>query len=893
LGKIVRKTNSSTGGPVFVDVDVDRDEIVRIYPMDFADDDPKGWEVVAQDGKTYTPPRKTTYSVYTAGFKTMVNTNRRVLYPLKRIGFDVNGERNIEFRGESLAAQYPEIKEDPLYPGYERISWDEASDIVCNEMMRIKREYGPGAIACTPSSHHMWGNVGYRHSTLFRFMNFAGITYADHNPDSWEGWHWGGIHSWGFTGGLGNPEQWDLFEDCMQNSTMIVFWSSDPETNAGIYSAHESTIRRRWMKEMGIKMVFIDPYMNHSAVLWADKWFSPRIGTDPALAAAIAYVWVTEGLYDKEYVADKVYGFEQFSDYLLGKGEDGVAKTSEWGEAETGIPAHDIRALAREWAKNKTQLAAGGLGGWGGACRGPSGMEWARMMIALAALQGLGKPGINMYSTTQGAPTDYNFYFPGYAEGGIAGDCDNSAAGLELVYRMFDGESEYTRGSRPAASNLNVPASQFIPRFKIPECFAVGGKMEWRGKGFVGAQIEQQFHLYKYPADGFSRIQMWYKYGGPHIGTMGNTNRYARMYQSKGMPMSVFQSIWFEGETQFGDIILPACTNFERWDISEFANCAGYIPGSFTQANHRMISLQMKCVEPRGESKSDYEIFRLLSKKLGIDGPFSEGKSELDWVKQMFYATDVSKITTWERFFEKGYAVVPDAPDRPRTPAFRWYAEGREIDVPAPGRFRPADQVQFKGLQTQSGKLELYSNSLARFDASLEEQGLGKDETRPPLTQYIKPWTGWHFEDTDKFPLAVLSPHPRFSFHTMGDGKDAWMNDIKDHRVKVGDWEYWIIRINTKDAEARGIKEGDLVKAYNDRGAVILAAQLTERVPQGTCHSYESCAEYSPLGKPGASADRGGCVNILSSSQFIGKHTSGMATEHYRIELEKWDGGTN
>jgi trimethylamine-N-oxide reductase (cytochrome c) len=873
LGKIVRKTNSTTGGPVFVDVDVDENKIVRVTPIDFKDDDAESWTIEAR-GKKFSPPRRTSYTAYTAGYKAMVHSKRRVLYPLKRIGFDVKGERNELKRGEPVAGG------DPNYPGYERISWDEALDIVSGEMMRNNREFGPGAIVAEPSSHHLWGNVGYRHSTLFRFMNHAGITYADHNPDSWEGWHWGAVHSWGFTGGLGNPEQWDLFEDTMKNSTMIVFWSSDPETNNGIYAAYESTVRRRWMKELGIKMVFIDPYFNHSAVLYADKWFSPRIGTDAALAASIAYVWISEGLYDKEYVAGHVFGFEEFKAYILGE-SDGEPKSAEWGEKETGIPAHDIRALAREWAANKTQLAAGGLGGWGGACRGPTGMEWTRMMVALAALQGLGKPGINMYSTTQGAPTDYEFYFPGYAEGGISGDCDNSAAGLELVYRMFDGVN-----SRPAPSNLNVPNSQFIPRLRIPETF-LEGEMEWRGKGFVGASIEQQFMKYKYPTDGFSKIQMLYKYGGPHIGTMGETNRYARQYRTKDLPIAVFQAIWFEGETPFGDIILPACTNFERWDISEFANCAGYIPGSFSQANHRLITLQMKCIDPLGESKSDYEIFRLLSERLGIEGPFTEGKDELGWVKQLFHATDLPKITTWEKFCEKGYVVVPDNKTRPRNVAFRWFAEDREMDTPKPGRFRPGDQVQQKGMQTQSGKIELLSNSLLRFEKSIGE----KDETRPPLTQYIKPWEGHHYEDVVKYPISVLSPHPRFSFHTMGDGKDAFMNDIKDHRVRIDGHDYWIIRINTKDAADRGIGEHDLVKAYNDRGEVILAAQITERVPPGTCHCYESSAEYQPLGTPGESPDRGGCINILSTKKFIGKHTSGMATEHFRIEIEKWEGG--
>ncbi|MCD7948071.1 MAG: molybdopterin-dependent oxidoreductase [Oscillospiraceae bacterium] len=885
MGKIVRMTNSTTGGPIFVDVDVEANDgkgkIVRVYPMDLTEDDPKSW-VLEANGKKYTPPRKTTYTCYTAGYKAMVHSKRRVLYPLRRIGFDVNGERNIEKRGE------PQPGGDPLYPGYERISWDEALDTVANEMMRIKREYGPGAIVAEPSSHHMWGNVGYRHSALFRFMNFAGITYADHNPDSWEGWHWGAVHTWGNTTALGNPEQWDLFEDCMKHSTMIVFWSSDPETNNGVYGAYESTIRRRWMKEAGIKFVFIDPYYNHSCALYrAEKWFSPRIGTDAALAAGIAYVWVTEGLYDKEYVAEKVFGFEEFKAYLLGEGEDGIAKSSEWAEGETGIPAHDIRALAREWAKNKTQLAAGGMGGWGGACRGPTGMEWTRMMIALAALQGMGKPGINMFGTTFGSPTDYSFYFPGYSEGGIAGDCDNSAAGLTFVNRMFDGVT-----SRPAPSNLNVPTAQFIPRFNIPECF-IDGKFEWRGKGFVGASIEQQFHKFKYPADGFPRMQMYYKYGGPHIGTMGATNRYAKMYQSKLMPMVVFQSIWFEGETPFGDIILPACTNMERYDISEFGHCGGYVPGSFTQTNHRVITFQMKCIEPEGESMSDYEIFRALAKKLGIEGPYSEGKDDLDWVKQYFYATDLPKITTWEEFTTKGYAVVPDNPNRKRTPAFRWFAEGREPDVPFQGQPRPADLVQGKGMQTQSGKIELLSHSLMRFDQSLIDAGEEPDETRPPLIKYVKPWTGWHYENTEKYPLAVLTPHPRFSFHTMGDGKDAFMNDIKDHRIRVNGYDYWIMRINAKDAAARGIQDGDLVKAFNDRGEVIFAAQLTERVPPGTCHCYESSAEYDPIGKPGASPDRGGCINILSSGKHIGKHTAGMATEHFRIELVKWEEGAS
>ena len=188
------------------------------------------------------------------------------------------------------------------------------------------------------------------------------------------------------------------------------------------------------------------------------------------------------------------------------------------------MPACEIRALAREWAKKNTFLAAGGLGGWGGACRASHGIEWARGMIALATMQGMGKPGSNIWSTTQGAPVDYDFYFPGYAEGGISGDCENSAAGFKFAWRMFDGKTTF-----PSPSNINTSAGQHIPRLKVPECI-MDGKFQWAGKGFAGGDIQHQMHQYQYPAPGYPRIKMLWKYGGPWIGTMTATNRYAKMY---------------------------------------------------------------------------------------------------------------------------------------------------------------------------------------------------------------------------------------------------------------------------------------------------------------------------------------------------------------------------
>ncbi len=145
------------------------------------------------------------------------------------------------------------------------------------------------------------------------------------------------------------------------------------------------------------------------------------------MVLAIAHVWMTEGLYDEEYVAERTVGFEKWKAYVLGE-EDGVAKTPEWQEAETGVPARDVRALARAWGTKKTYLAAGGLIGFGGACRTATGTDWARGVVCLMAMQGLGKPGVNMGCLQQGTPLDTHFFFPGYAEGGYSGDLDRHRA---------------------------------------------------------------------------------------------------------------------------------------------------------------------------------------------------------------------------------------------------------------------------------------------------------------------------------------------------------------------------------------------------------------------------------------------------------------------------------
>jgi trimethylamine-N-oxide reductase (cytochrome c) len=430
------------------------------------------------------------------------------------------------------------------------------------------------------------------------------------------------------------------------------------------------------------------------------------------------------------------------------------------------------------------------------------------------------------------------------------------------------------------------PEGQTVPRLRIPEAMN-HERIEWHGKGFCGSSIESQFREYHYPASGYPHVQMYYRYGGSFIGTMTETNRYVRAYREGKVPTVVNQSIWMEGEARFADIVLPACTNFERWDIGDWAHASGYGMHKFEQVNHRLIVLEQKCIEPLGESKSDYDIFTALAGKLGIGDIYSEGgHTELDWVKRMFHASDLPKHVTWDEFAEKGYYLVPVKDDHKATPALRWFAEGRKKDTPDWGP-PPWDQVGGHGLATQSGKIEFVSSSLQRFYAS----GDVMDEERPVLgPQYIESWEGHRTTGlTEEYPLQLISPHPRFSFHTMGDGKDAWAADIEDHReLKDDGWYYWLIRLNPEDAEARGIADGDLVRAHNDRGEVILCARVTGKVRPGTAHSFESCADYAPTGEQGHSPDRAGCINILTSKRFITPTSPGQACNTCLIEVERY-----
>jgi len=841
-------TQCTVGGPVFVHVREGR--IVRIRPLVFDETDPPTWEIEAR-GKKFVPPRKATLAPYTLTERARVYSEMRLKYPLKRVDWDPNGDRNPQNRGKS---------------GYVRISWEDALDIVANEIRRIRKKYGPAAILAFTSSHHNWGLLTYKMGPFGRFWNMLGYTQMFDNPDSWEGWHWGATHSWGYYWNLGVIKNFDLLEDALQNTEMIVFWSVDPNTTAGGYWGQESARWRFWLKELGVEMVFIDPWCNYTAAVLADKWLAPRPGTDSALAEAIAYLWITEGTYDKFFVEKRTIGFEDFRKHILGE-EDGIPRTPEWAAEISGVPASDIKALAREWARKRTMLACGAMVGQGGACRQAYAHEWARLMVLLITMQGIGKPGVNIWGgAAMGAPLDWRFEFPGYSSGGWD------------VFSIV--------GKKRAENKV----TQRIYRLMLPEAI-LNPPVHWLGEGFCGESIEQQFKSYVYPdpGTGGAYIRMIYRHGGSFIGTMPNSNRFVEMYQSAQIEFVVNQDCWWQPETHFADIILPACTNFEQEDVSEWASPGSsgrYKPGGYglnnIATNFRIIVYQKKCIEPLWESKPDYWIYSELADRLGFREEYTEGNSMEEWIKKVFYNSSLPNYIAYEDFKRKGYFVVPPPPKgRKLTVSMRWYYEGRPDDTPDPQNpKRGTDQAH--ELATYSGKIEFVSQSLLKH--------FPEDKERPPLPRYIPSWEGYTSELAKKYPLQLVTPHVRYSYHTHHDNKCPWLDEIPGHRIKKGDYAWWPLHIHPVDASARGIRNGDIVKVYNDRGSVLCIAVVTERVRPGVVHSYQASAKYDPLepGKPG-SIDRGGCLNLLTPSRLLSKNAPGMAPNSCLVEVCKWE----
>ncbi len=361
-------------------VDVKDNKLVRFRPLHYDwkynPKDFNPWKFEAQ-GKVFEPSMKSLIPPLSLAYKKRVYSPNRILYPLKRVDFDPHGDRRTENRANSA---------------YVRISWDEALEIIAGEIRRVISRYGPPAIFAQADGHGETKCLHGPHGTMRRLLTLlGGFTEQSRNTDSWEGWYWGAKHVWGMEPVGQQGPQTNLMIDITENTRLLLHWGCDAETTPWGWSGQLASRLCYWFSELGVKQVFISPDLNYAAAVHADKWIPILPNTDAALHLAIAYTWISEGTYDKDYLVTHSVGFDKFQEYVTGK-EDGIPKTPKWAEPKCGVPSRIIKALARAWASKPTTIAHGN-GGPG--IRGPYSTEPARLEIVLLAMQGLGKPGAN------------------------------------------------------------------------------------------------------------------------------------------------------------------------------------------------------------------------------------------------------------------------------------------------------------------------------------------------------------------------------------------------------------------------------------------------------------------------------------------------------------------
>ncbi len=791
--------------------------VIRVRPMTYSDDEAKPWSIKA-GGRTFTGRKRASLPPFDTAYRRLTYSPARIRYPLKRVGFQPGGKSDVSNRGKGE---------------FVRITWEEALDVMGNELKRIKETYGNGAICSMSSGHGQKRTVHDR--AMERLLNaFGGHTPMLRNPDSFEGWYWGGEHVWGFSWNVGMMDQRDLLEDVMQNTKLLVCWAADELTTLWIYG-HDHAEWTQWLRELGIKKIHISPDLNQAAGKLTSKWIPVRTGTDAALAAAIAYVWIEEGTYEKDYVQTHGYGFDKWKDYVTGAAEDRVPKTPEWAEKITGIKARVIRALAREWASKSTSVALL----FGGACRTPYATEWARMIIFLQAMQGLGKPGVNFFTISSAAPRNFQ---------------------IKAIPSLEAGADTHPQN----------PVKQCIYQTVLPTA-VTNPPVKWYGGMFPSSMLVIFGHTPDvnwtpghYPSEGYSEIKMMWLDTVSRITNWNCGNKWIEAYKSPKIEFIAVQHPWLEGDALYADLIMPATTVLEQDDIVSLV--FGF-PGHGSGYNNDVSVYMKKCIEPVGEAKSDYDIYSAVAERLGVLKEFSEGRSVDDWIKMLFAKSGLPEVISFDDFKKKGYYVHKFPDDWERKPGLRWYYE----------------QPEGSGLQTASGKFEFYSQNLAKY--------FPDDKERPPVPHYIAEGPTHQESITSarakKYPLLVESPHPRYRFHSRYSPV-SWLNEIGPvYRIYKNDHYYEAVWINPVDAKPRGIVQGDVVRIYNERGALLAGAHVTERIMPGSIR-IPNGASIRPAepGKP--YQDDAGVINLITPYATTSANAFGMVITAFLAQVEKW-----
>jgi biotin/methionine sulfoxide reductase len=355
-----------------------------------------------------------------------------------------------------------------------------------------------------------------------------------------------------------------------------------------------------------------------------------------------------------------------------------------------------------------------------------------------------------------------------------------------------------------------------------------------------GGGLDFNGHRLTYPD-----THLVYWCGGNPFHKTQDLNRLLRAWQK---PDSVIvHESWWTPAARRADIVLPCATTLERNDIDA------------TPRDRYYFAMQ-QAIAPVGESKAEYEIYSALAKRLGFQPKFTEGRTEMEWLRHLYETArqqaaqrDIG-LPPFEAFWEAGHVELPVPSDPPVL--FEAY------------RTDP----QAHPLKTPSGRIELFSEKIAAF---------GYDDC-PGHPVWLEPaeWLG--SEGAKIHPLHLLSNQPRSRLHSQLDCGEV------SRQAKVAQREpVWL---NTEDATARGIASGDVVRIYNNRGACLAGAVVTDAIRPGVVQ-LATGAWFDPLDPAEiGSLDRHGNPNVLTLDKGTSKLAQCSIAQTALVEVERFVG---
>ncbi|EKT0321981.1 molybdopterin-dependent oxidoreductase, partial [Klebsiella pneumoniae] len=350
-----------------------------------------------------------------------------------------------------------------------------------------------------------------------------------------------------------------------------------------------------------------------------------------------------------------------------------------------------------------------------------------------------------------------------------------------------------------------------------------------------------------YEFDGQQRrypdIRLVYWAGGNAFHHHQDLNRLCEAWR-RPETVVVHEQYW-TAQAKFSDIVLPATTSLEREDIGSGGH-DGF-----------MIAMSAQ-IPPVGEARDDYAIFCDLADRLGFGEAFSEGRDAGQWLRHLYEESrpraqeEGIALPSFDDFWQQG-VLEYSAPERPQI----FLADFR------------ADPERYP-LSTPSGKIELFSATVA---------GFGYREC-PGHPWWDEQEAARQRQEAARWPLHLLSSQPRARLHSQYDHGSV------SRATKVqGREPLWM---HPSDAQARDIREGSVVKVYNDRGAILAGVHLSEQILPGVVQ-MSTGAWYDPLDpNEERSLDKHGNPNVLTEDRGSSRLGQGCSAQSCWVEIAPW-----